>query len=321
MHQREHMNKSSENSPLVTVIVPCYNHEQYITQSIESIYEQHYKNFELLVFDDGSTDNSANILKHLSKTYGFYFESHKNMGLARTLNKAIAMSKGKYITFLASDDLMLPNKLETLIKAMEELDETYAIVCGNALFMDDDSNTITLEKHGKQFSTFIEYYTSNRTDINIHSNFGTYATLLSGNYLPAMSTLYRKQALESVALFTEDIPIEDWDIYMKISKKYNMKYVDTIVAKYRWHDSNNFKVNKSGMNIGMLKILEKEREYAISRGYRHIWLKTYANRLILLFRFKEYRNIFKYIHCNDILGLSLHFLKNINKLRKETVYT
>jgi len=308
------MSTTSLNQPLVTVIVPCYNHEQYVAHSIDSIYKQTYSNIELIVIDDGSKDNSTAILLQLSRQYGFYFEHQKNMGLARTLNKAIALSKGTYITFLASDDLMLPNKLEVLVNTIEALDDTYAIVCGNAIFMNDDGKEISLEKHGKRFSTFIDYYTSNRTDIDLCNNFGSYETLLGGNYLPAMSTLFRKEALLSVGLFTEDIPIEDWDIYMKISKKYAMKYSDTIVAKYRWHDSNNFKTNKSGMNLGMLKILEQEREYAIAKGYYSIWIKTYANRLILLYYFKEYKSIFKYVHLNNLAGLSLYFLKNIKKL-------
>ncbi len=305
---------SVSSLPLVSIIVPCYNHEQYVRQSIESIYSQTYTNFELIVIDDGSKDGSADILLQLSKQYGFYFERQNNMGLARTLNKAISLSKGTYITFLASDDLMLPNKIEVLLNTLSPLDDHYAVVCGNATFINDDGEKIFLTKHNKNFSTFIDYYTFNRDDIQLDATFGTYATLLGGNYLPAMSTLFRKNALLSVGLFTEDIPIEDWDIYMKLSKKYSMKYIDTVVALYRWHESNNFKTNQSGMNIGMLKILEQERSYAIEHGYYKIWLKTYANRLLLLFRYKDYKQIFQYIHIHDLFGLSTHFIKNIKKL-------
>ncbi|GEM_PF-139616 len=305
-------------SPLVTIIVPCYNHEHYIIQCIESIYAQTYTHIELIVIDDGSKDGSAQILQQLSQTYNFYFEHQENMGLARTLNKAIKLAKGEYITFLASDDLMLPNKIEDLLKTLLLLDENYAVVCGNALFMNDQGDIITLQKHGKVYSNFIDYYTVNREDIDLENNFGTYVTLLGGNYLPAMSTLYRKDALFAVGLFTEDIPIEDWDIYMKLSKQYKMKYINTTVAIYRWHESNNFKKNQSGMNIGMLRILEQERQYARAQGYYKIWIKTYANRLILLFHFKEYHNLFHYLHINDLVGLSIHFFKNFKKLKKKS---
>lgn len=83
--------------PLVSVVISSYNHEPYIEQTIESIVNQTYSNIEIIVFDDGSTDNSPVILDKLSKKYNFYFERQKNIGLSATLNKGLYLSKGKYL--------------------------------------------------------------------------------------------------------------------------------------------------------------------------------------------------------------------------------
>ena len=97
----------NKNSPLVSVIISCFNHQDFIHPCIESVVRQTYTNFELIVFDDGSSDNSPVILEQLSRQYGFYFQAHENIGLSKTLNKALAMAKGKYVSPLGSDDMLL----------------------------------------------------------------------------------------------------------------------------------------------------------------------------------------------------------------------
>ena len=76
-------------NPLVSVVVPSYNHGLYVEKCIDSIVNQSYKNFELIVLDDGSTDNSVEILTKLQKKYGFYLEFNKNQGLIKTINRAL----------------------------------------------------------------------------------------------------------------------------------------------------------------------------------------------------------------------------------------
>src|SRR5690349_13476521 len=100
------MPETSElNMPLVSVIVPSYNHEKFITECVESIMQQTYKNFELTVIDDGSRDGSRDILKQLQDKYGFNLVLQENIGLTSTLNKGIQnWGTGKYISFCASDD-------------------------------------------------------------------------------------------------------------------------------------------------------------------------------------------------------------------------
>ena len=98
--------------PMVTVLVPAYNHEKYVEQTILSIVNQTYQDFELIVIDDGSSDQTPEILERLSQEHGFYFERQENMGVTKTLNKIISKAKGQYIVGCASDDAMPRNRLE-----------------------------------------------------------------------------------------------------------------------------------------------------------------------------------------------------------------
>lgn len=102
-----HMQERSEfgaDQPLVTVIIPSYNHERYISQSIESVVFQSYKNIEIIVIDDGSKDQSVTLINGLADKYGFIVIARENRGVAKTLNEGIGLARGKYMSFLASDD-------------------------------------------------------------------------------------------------------------------------------------------------------------------------------------------------------------------------
>lgn len=115
--------------PLVTVITPSYNHGKYLENTVKSIINQTYKNIEYIIIDDGSTDNSHQIIKDLAKQYPQikYVLHNDNKGLLR-MNEGVAMAKGEYITMLSSDDWFLPKKIEKQMNLFEKLDETYGVV-------------------------------------------------------------------------------------------------------------------------------------------------------------------------------------------------
>lgn len=100
------------SQPLVSVIIASYNHEKYIEASIASVAAQTYRNVELLVVDDGSSDGSVELLRGLQAKYGFDLRVQQNQGLSRTLNEAIARARGNLIVPFGSDDIMLPQRLE-----------------------------------------------------------------------------------------------------------------------------------------------------------------------------------------------------------------
>lgn len=105
------------NNPLISVIMPTYNNGKYIVQAIDSIYAQKYDNIEIVVVDDGSTDNTKEILKHYNDIKYFYIE-HKGISVAR--NVALDNSHGEYIAFCDSDDYWLPGKISKQMQYFKE---------------------------------------------------------------------------------------------------------------------------------------------------------------------------------------------------------
>src|SRR5690554_1049527 len=109
-----------QDNPLVSVIVPCYNHEKYVKECIESIIDQDYKNLELIIIDDGSQDRSSEVIKAMTtaceaRFVRFSFRSRENRGLCATLNEAVEWAEGEFLSPLASDDVLFPEKVSRQI--------------------------------------------------------------------------------------------------------------------------------------------------------------------------------------------------------------
>ena len=107
-----------KKSPLVSVIMNCHNGEQFLKKSIDSIIQQNYKNWELIFFDNVSNDNSKKILKNYKDKRIKYFKSNKYLKLYAARNKAISYAKGKYISFLDTDDLWRKDKIKKQIRLL-----------------------------------------------------------------------------------------------------------------------------------------------------------------------------------------------------------
>ena len=104
----------NNEKPLVSVVIPCYNHEKFVQDCIQSVIDQTYENIELIIIDDGSKDNSVKVIQELADKYGFTFIHRPNKGLSATLNEGIRLSKGKYFSAIASDDILFLEKIEKL---------------------------------------------------------------------------------------------------------------------------------------------------------------------------------------------------------------
>ncbi len=122
------LKEEEKRLPLVTVLMPVYNGEKYLKMAIDSILNQTYKNFELLIINDGSTDKSESIISKYSDERIFYVKNEKNLGLVTTLNKGLALAKGDYIARMDCDDISMPMRFEKQVRFMDENDEVG--VCG-----------------------------------------------------------------------------------------------------------------------------------------------------------------------------------------------
>lgn len=206
--------------PLVSVIVPCYNHEEYIEVCIQSILCQTYQNVQLIVVDDGSTDSSFEYIERLGKQYQFIYEKRTNHGLSATLNYAIRnYAKGKYICIVASDDYWPVNKVEAQVQYMEDFPDV-AMSFGKAQSFESNEKMLDIWPN----------------DIQAHSL--SFKALLEENVIPAPTVMFKRDIFLDLGGYDEALLIEDLDLWLRFSKRYKIAYIDQVLAYYRRHATN-----------------------------------------------------------------------------------
>lgn len=152
------------DTPLVSVIIPCYNAEKYVEQAVRSIMEQSYKNLEILITDDCSTDNTLTILQKLANEDSRIkiFQNETNQRIVKTLNALIKNSHGKYIARMDADDISLPERIEKQVELLEMHDDIS--FCGTNVFIIDEVgkilNKTNLPISYKENKFFLAYYST-----------------------------------------------------------------------------------------------------------------------------------------------------------------
>ena len=246
----------------VSVIMPCYNSSRYLSASIEGVLAQTYRNLELIIVDDASTDGSLEIAREWQQLDDrITIQTHKeNRGLAATRNTAIHASTGEYIAFCDSDDIWFPNKLEAQLAEFVRIPSA-GLVHSDALIMDSNGQT-----SGQLFSQFI----------GRGKHAGETGSLLERlcrrNDLCVPTVMVRRQALDHVNGFNEELrSLEDWVCWTKIAAAFPFHFIPNPLAKYRVHNGalSSNKQNMSRNRITALKILFNEA-FPISRQTRAV---------------------------------------------------
>jgi hypothetical protein len=212
--------------PLISVIIPAYNQARYIRQSITSVIAQTYPHLEIIVIDDGSTDETAQLVGNIHDPRLRYFYQ-ENQGLSAARNAGIRIAKGDYFSYLDSDDLFLPDKLKILLNEFKA-DSKMGMVAGQAIPIDDDVHQI-----GKMFSKGIP---------------AEGALLLLGNPLHVGSILIKRKWQLRVGFFDENLrSYEDWDMWLRLVRHgCRVGWVDKPVSLYRFHPK---QMTRDGMQM------------------------------------------------------------------------
>jgi len=234
---------NQSNQQLVSVVIPCYNHERFVQDSIQSVIDQTYQNIELIIIDDGSKDSSVEKIQEMIPTcqqrfIRFEFRHRPNKGLSATLNEALEWCQGEYFSAIASDDMMLNDKIEIQIDFLKNsIDSTIVGVFGGYNLIDDTDAIIkTILKKEKKY-VFNEIF--------LH-NFD----------LPAPTALLKLECVRSVGGYNENLKIEDWYMWLKLTEfGSGLLYINQPLVKYRSHDDN---ISKKLvlMNQERLKVLD-----------------------------------------------------------------
>jgi len=208
----------NQSNPLVTVICTCYNHANFVEDAIRSVLNQTYKNVQLIVVDNASSDRSQETIKLLIKGNSsiLFIENNTNLGICKAFNEAVKYAKGKYLIDLSADDILLPTRIEIQVNEFEKLDDSYGMIYSHIEYINANGkiigNTISKQHNpsGDIFRNILEEYT-----------------------IPSPSTMFRKSSFLNLGSYNEDLLFEDFDFWVKCSFFYKICFVPFVTAQKR----------------------------------------------------------------------------------------
>ena len=223
--------------PLVSIIIPTWNRANIVKECIDSVFSQSYHNYEVIVIDDGSTDNTENIIKESYSDIRLKYFWQTNSGLpSKARNKGISMSKGEYIAFLDSDDLWEPKKLETQIKLLLEKPQILAT----------STNVTFFPRELKRSQVSKDRYV-------------TFKEILLNNYITNSSVIIRRKVIDFIGLLDEASElkaVEDFDYWLRIlhNQDRSIYIIKDKLTKYRVSDDAISEINSADV---LLKSVQK----------------------------------------------------------------
>lgn len=237
----------------------CHNGEQYLEQSLKSIISQTYSNWELIFWDNLSTDKSKDIVESFKDKRIKYFSSEKFLKLYEARNQAVKKAKGNYISFLDTDDYWLKDKLEKQIY-FKRKNEKYKVIYSNYYILNENNNRKRIR------SNFLP------------SGFIT-KNLLENYVLGIVSILIEKEIFDNYSFNKNLEIIGDFDFFINLSKKYEFGCINEPLAVYRWHNENysKKKIDKYAYEISCW--LKQNNDKLKSEGFRTFNLKLFFYKL------------------------------------------
>lgn len=205
------------NEPIVTVICTCYNHEKYVRNALLSVINQSYQHIELFIVDNASTDNSKSEIALFLIDYPeiVFISNEENIGLPKSFNVAVKLSKGKYLIDLAADDTLHPDRIKLQVEAFEKLDTKYGLLY---------SNIEEVDKNGKHLRYSLEPALS-------YPSGDLFLEILNKHFIPSPSTIFKKSVFDEVGGYNENLVFEDFDFWVRCATNYNFYYLPIISGK------------------------------------------------------------------------------------------
>ena len=275
------------SKPLVSIIINCLNGEKYLDYAIQSVLKQSYKNWEIIFFDNNSTDKSLSILKRYKDKRIKYFKLKKTQTLYKARNLAIKKSKGKLISFLDVDDWWKKDKLKKQVAHFVNNNKIEIIYSNIYLFI-EKKNKIKKFIKGKLKSGYLSQ------------------DLINNFQLPILSSVIKKKIFHKIKFDNRYTIIGDFDFFVRLSLKKKIFAIQEPLAYYRIHSSN-LTQKKIDLNIKELEKWIKEKKK--DKNFKTINFSKIEDRIEIL---KVQKNYLK----KNYLRLILSILKNIFKLLK-----
>lgn len=220
------------SSPLVSIVLPAFNHESYVRKTLDSMIEQDYPNTEILIINDGSTDSTGKVIstwiEDLPDPSRVRYVDRENRGVTATANELLAMARGEYIAGASSDDFLLPHSVKVRVEYLQRHPSKLAVF-GDYLVVDE--NDEVLHESGIQ-----SLHHSDKADFETDE--GMRRSFLQRFSVAGPVLMFDRRIFREVGMFDESLHIEDWDMYLRMSARNLLGFVDAPLAAYRLHSAN-----------------------------------------------------------------------------------
>lgn len=224
--------------PKVSVLMPVYNAQQYLAEAIDSIINQTFTDWELVIINDGSTDDSDAIIKSYQDSRIRYIENESNLKLIATLNKGIALCRGEYIARMDADDVAMPDRLQVQVAFMDSHPDY--VMCG--------ADAIIVDMKGVSKGTIRNLQTNELLQINL---------LFSSPFVHPVMIMRRSIMLNNL-YDSNFIHTEDYELWCRLAKQGKIANIGRLLLKYRWHDTNISVVYNDTQEEKKNELIEKE---------------------------------------------------------------
>ena len=204
----------------ISINLCCYNGEKYLDETLQSIFKQTFKKWELVIINDGSTDSTEQIIKqYINQGWPIIYHYQNNEGLPSARNKAIELSKGEYLAFIDQDDLWLPEKLEKQVILFDDVN--VGLVFSDTIFFNEDGIEKQLYKKKKPPTGLV------------------FREILSEYFISLETVIIRKDALAKLDQYFNPFfqVIEEYDLFVRLAYHWKVAYVNEVLAKWRVHEA------------------------------------------------------------------------------------
>ena len=283
-----------------SIVMPMYNTEKYIDETICSVLNQSYKNWELIIIDDGSTDKSAEAVKKYLKDERIQYHHQKNSGVSAARNSGIAKAKGKYIALLDADDVWLPENLKEKTEVLN--DEKIDWVFCDMILIDEHSVNKGKTEMGNDIDIFDHYLLWDRN-------------VVSG---PCSNIILKKKCIEELNLKFDSAfsTAADQDFCFNLSSKYTGKCISKGLVKYRIH-SNSMRTNIKVMEKDHIGVYTKAKKNKLFKSLMYEQ-KCFSNLYLILAGswWKDGKNKRRgiYFMLKSVLAFPPNFIKILKKI-------
>jgi glycosyltransferase involved in cell wall biosynthesis len=209
------------NKPLVSVICLCHNHERFVDQAIQSVFNQTYSSIQLIVLDDGSADGSVQkIISILSNKPEIVFVANKsNCGYVKSLTQALTHVKGEFIVDLAADDMLLPTRIEDGVNELTNAGLNYGVNFSDAELINEYGNSLGLHSNRHAHSTIPQGE--------------VYKAIIERYFICPPTMLFRKSVIDRLGGYDESLAYEDFDFFIRSSREFYFCYTPKVLVKRR----------------------------------------------------------------------------------------